>query len=78
MSQYDTGLNTAPEHGETPFGAVGDGGPISATTPGTRPPVPNDPIGTVTDSGPESMQPYTDPGDPDNDMDSETVDDLGL
>lgn len=69
MSYFDQGLNTAPEHGTTDFGAVGDGGPISATARGTRPPVPADPIGTVSAAGPESEQPFTDPNDADDDMD---------
>jgi hypothetical protein len=69
--------NVAPEHGETPFGAVGDGGPLPVGA-GSRPPVPHDPIGAVGDSGPSSAQAYTDPGDPDNDMDEESVDDNGV
>ena len=68
MSYFDKGLNTAPEHGTTPFGAVGDGGPIPVGV-GSRPPAPSDPIGTVSPSGPSSMTTYTDPGDTDNDMD---------
>lgn len=63
--------NVAPEHGPTPFGAVGDGGPISATARGTRPPMPHDPLGPVSDTGPSSAQPFNDPNDPDRDMDTE-------
>lgn len=72
MSSYDTGLNTAPEHGPRPFGEVGDGGPIPVSAKGSRPAEPSDPIGTVQDSGPASMRPFNDPGDPDNDMDEDS------
>lgn len=58
---FDHGLNTAPEHGHRDFGQVGDGGPIPATVAGTRPPVPHDPLGTVSPAGPTSEQTYTPP-----------------
>lgn len=61
--------NVAPEHGETPFGESRTGPGLG--TGGGRPPVPAEPIGTVSPDGPSSASPFNDPADPDRDMDED-------